>query len=458
MTDENDRETYVKALRAGLNRASPANLLVSATKHLNDMVLFRGARKQGWGGSCEIPFGSRVFVVAIGKASIHMVRGLKKVLLGSSIRILKGSVIISNLDTDASRTPSGFEILKGSHPFPGEVDRRNTEKLLERLSGIDKKTVVLFLVSGGASSMLFKPRAAIPPELYLHVVKRIMLGGGSIEELNTVRTFLSDVKGGGVTRELTGNSIVSLVLSDVMDDDPRFIGSGPTFPWEPDPATVQTIMERYDIEHDVVESVKIADPRSLHLDAEPTNILIGSNDSVLCTISSEFIGIGFKVHVESKKFRGEARRTGQKLLHLAREALDRTGCEAFIQGGETTVNVLGTGRGGRNSEMASSLVPHLREGETVICLATDGRDGDWEGAGIIVDRNTDSNGLADSLENNDTGSYALRTNTAIVTGDTGNNLGDIFILLRSPPRGPPLRRRRAEPSGRYFQVPFRSSH
>ncbi|MGA1848527.1 MAG: DUF4147 domain-containing protein [Thermoplasmatota archaeon] len=435
-----DRKEIVKALERSLIRVSPSILVRSACTLENEGIKIRGIPSGDWTPEDMIPSGAKLFVAAVGKGALKMAQGLVEALEGTGIEILEGSMVISNRQVVDTELPHAFQYFVGNHPFPGREDVSNTNTLLGRLSSLDKGTTVLFLLSGGASSLLFRPRDRLTPDVYIDIVRAVMLGGGSIRELNTVRTFMSDVKGGGLCRPLEGRRVISLVLSDVMGDDPRFIGSGPTFPWEPDPAEVSSIMGRYGIGKEVVSTVRSAGPRAPLPMMNLTNLLIGSNDAFLDALTSELTDTGWEVKAERRKFQGDARETGLELLQAGREALDSTGCSAFLQGGETTVSVKGPGKGGRNSEMASSLIPLLKEGETVICLATDGKDGSWEGAGMIVDINTSRRGLRRALMTNDTGSYAERSGSAVITGPTGNNLGDVFILLRSPPRGPRLHR------------------
>ncbi len=435
------REGIVKALERSLVKVSPSILIRSACTMEDEGIKIRGICSGDWAPEVTIPYGTRIFVVAVGKGAIKMAQGLVEALEGTGIEIVEGSLVLSNQKVLETEITGAFHYLKGSHPFPGKEDISNTDLILSRLSGLEKGTIVLFLLSGGASSLLFKPRSKVPLEAYIETVRAVMLGGGSIREINTIRTFMSEVKGGGLCQPLEGNRVISLVLSDVMGDDPRFIGSGPTFPWEPDIAEVSSIMERYGIRKDTISNVLGAGPRTPLPRMDLNNILLGSNDAFVDTVSSELSDMGWVVNTEREKFQGEARETGPGLLQTGRDALDRTGCSAFVQGGETTVSVKGSGKGGRNSEMASSLVYHLQKGEIIICLATDGKDGSWEGAGMIVDSNIDRRGLHQALISNDTGSYAVRTGSAVITGPTGNNLGDVFILLRSPPRGPRPRHR-----------------
>jgi glycerate-2-kinase len=441
MTPTNLRDDFQKVLERGLCRVSPSFLLQSAVTRGKESITLSGPGSRYWDTAGIIPDDSRIFVAAVGKGALNMAKGLVEVLQGSNVEIVKGSMILSNQNLDISDIPRDFDHFTGSHPFPGYEDIANTSLLLERISGVEEGLVVLFLLSGGASSLLFKPRSHIPMVTYIDVVKKVMLNGGTIQELNTVRTFMSDVKGGGLCRSLVGKKVISLVLSDVMGDDPRFIGSGPTFPWEPDPLEVATIMESYGIDKETISKVLGGGSRDPLPRMDLKNILIGNNDAALYAISDEFEKAGWGIFTNRDKFHGEARETGLRLLRIGRHTLGRTGCDGFIQGGETTVAVRGKGIGGRNSEMGTYLIPYMKESETVICLATDGKDGSWEGAGMMVDVDIDKRGLTEALEHSDTGSYAKKSGSAIITGPTGNNLGDVFILLRSPPRGPPHHRK-----------------
>ena len=281
---------------------------------------------------------------------------------------------------------------------------------------------------------------------HISLITDRMLGGGyDIRELNTIRTHISGFKGGGLLNYIGDRPQASIVMSDVIGDDPRFIGSGPTHPWIPEIGEVKDTLDTVNLSSAFKEELlRIEKPRKRGVSNHPL-VLVANNMTAVRATYGELVEMGHSPFGSERSYDGYAAETGKVLLGQARFYEKKTGTDSFVAGGETTVNVRGDGIGGRNTEMALSLVPHLKEGELVLCLTTDGKDGRSSAAGAAVrgDMFNMAGGIEeirDSLRRSDSASLLDEVGALIKTGPTGTNLGDLFIHLASS-EGPRRHRR-----------------
>jgi hydroxypyruvate reductase len=311
---------------------------------------------------------------------------------------------------------------------------------------------VLFLLSGGASSLLVQPRAPVTLNEKAAVTGLLLRSGADIQGINTVRKHLSGVKGGGLLRHIGPRPVLAFLLSDVIGDDPSVIGSGPT---AADPTTfadaeavlcdnsvisavppaVVSILREGQAGR-VVETIKPGAPELARVE----NVVIGSNRTALDGAAEAARDLGYRVVVETEPLAGDTRKGARSWFErvrrqLAAEPKDSRVC--IIAGGETTVEVVGNGKGGRNQEFALTLVEPLAGGEiAVLSAGTDGVDGPTEAAGAFADGDTaaraDAKGLpvSDFLSRNDSYSFFAALRDLLVCGPTGTNLMDIKIALR----------------------------
>ncbi len=421
-----------------IKKISPQSLILKNVRIGNGWIDAWDERS-GISLSIPLPGRGRIFIVAIGKAAPEMMssfRGLGGIPERCDVRY----AVLSNLIPADLRMEDALSLI-GNHPYPDGRDIENVQRVKGLLSEAKDGDLIVLLLSGGASSLLFSPREGVRPEFKTALVRHLMLSGADITSLNIVRTYLSDSKGGGFLR-WTGNAeVLSLIFSDVMGDDLRYVGSGPTFPNDPSQEDVIAILERYRMDPSMISEIARIGPRTTIRPEKPfQNVIIGNNDSVLSASERILKGMGRSVHVERMKFTGEARTSAMSVLEGARGGLD-PGYDAYAIGGESTVTVRGSGRGGRTLEMALSMVPMLRKDELALCFATDGSDGSSGYAGAWA---RDSSGTVPEIEralsNNDSAGFFDSHPGGIRTGPTGQNLGDLFVLLRDPrrpSRGPP---------------------
>jgi hydroxypyruvate reductase len=287
----------------------------------------------------------------------------------------------------------------------------------------------------------------------LAVNERLLACGADISEINTVRKHLSQVKGGGLARWVFPSPLVSFILSDVVGDDLSTIGSGPTVP---DPTTFQDawqVLERFSLLDKIPTAVQEHVRRGLKGAQQETpkpgdkvfantfHILIGSNRLALEAAAETAWSLGFSPHIQEEPLRGD---TTAVALQFAEEIKTQqrkvTQPTCLLAGGETTVHVKGTGRGGRNQEFALVIAQALagEPGWTLLSAGTDGIDGPTDAAGAFVDSFTidkaKRKGLdpQQALNTNDSYPFFSALGDLFSPGPTGTNVMDMKIVLIHP--------------------------
>jgi hydroxypyruvate reductase len=271
----------------------------------------------------------------------------------------------------------------------------------------------------------------------------LLRAGAPIEDLNAVRRPLSQVKAGGLLRAAAPATVATVILSDVLGNDPRVIASGPTVPGHPDPAAASAILERYGVResvprsvHEVLAASSVEEP-----DVEtPRGIvaIIGDNNAAVDAAAEAARSDGYQVEIVRRELVGEASDLGRGWVELCRNAADET--DVLLGGGEATVTVKGDGVGGRNTEFALAAALELAEsgppGWVIASLATDGEDGPTEVAGAIADAGTVARAAsagvdaAAALENNDSLRVFEAAGGVVKPGPTGTNVNDVYLAVR----------------------------
>lgn len=393
-----------------------------------------------------------VWVVAVGKAAPGMARGALELLGGLARRC----VVVAPRESDFSALRGLAEILPSSHPIPDDSGLRAAETLLEELRRATADTLILFLLSGGASALLPAPAEGIRLEDEAETTRLLLEAGATITDLNTVRKHISSVKGGLLARAMMPARVLSLILSDVPCDRLDVVGSGPTAPdpttfrdalevlvrygvWERAPQRVRERLER-GVSGLLEETPKPGDP----VFQKVTNLVIGGVGDALEAAASRAVSLGYEARILSRCFEGEASSMGLFMGSVARE-LERHGGTVYLAGGESTVRVRGRGRGGRNQELALAALTKMQgcRGVMLAALGTDGVDGPTDAAGAVAgeEQLVRAEELSirpeDYLRNNDSYSFFKRVGGHIVTGPTGTNVGDIVVTISA---GQPLAR------------------
>jgi len=385
-----------------------------------------------------------VIILGVGKASVRMAEMLEPILYDR----IAGGVIASLSSPCECINLRKINVVPSSHPVPSERSVEASEIILEWAESVTEKTLVIFLLSGGASAMLALPAPPITLEDKIFTTRLLLESGATIDEINTVRKHLSLVKGGWLGKRMSRARVISLILSDVVGNKVECIGSGPT---APDPTTFRdayNILRRYDLWDRVPESVRrrIMDGLEGRVEETPkpgdpafqriTNIVIADVGDACRAAAIYLESRGFKCSVLSKYAEGEASQVGIFLAGLLQQFEEEGGRKAAILGGEYTVTVRGGGVGGRNQELVLGSLPKLKDlkRSVIMSVGTDGVDGISSAAGAIADPQTYYDAIrlginpVRFLRENDSNSFFNLVGGAIYTGPTGTNVGDLTIL------------------------------
>jgi len=380
-----------------------------------------------------------VSVISIGKAAHSLLNSLEM----QAGRRFEG--IVSSSVEPASQV-RGFRYFRGGHPTPTAESIRAAEAMIKSLGGQNPESLVIFLLSGGGSSMVEKP---IDDEISLDDIiatyRALVFSGANIVEMNAIRKHLSAIKGGRLARIAHPAQQVSLLVSDVPDDMPDALASGPTMP---DRSTVEdsyTIASRHGMLEQFPESVReLFQQHALEETPKPGDEVfhrsrwwpILSNASVVEASKQEAQRLGLQVEVDNSCDDWDYMRATNYLLERVRELRKKSERVCLIFGGEVTVKVTNGGIGGRNQQFALACASKIAgEKITVLSAGTDGIDGNSPAAGAIVDGTTmkraKARGLAPESYLSEFNAYAFFDNMgdAIITGATGNNLRDLRVLL-----------------------------
>ena len=383
-------------------------------------------------------------VIAVGKAAPFMADSFAAIV---GDRIRDGIVIGTHLPIEL---PKRLEWIPSSHPLPDERSVAAGRRALEVARRTDPDETLVVLLSGGASALMAVPAGTLTLEDKRTAVNALLKGGADITALNTIRKHLSAVKGGRLAAAASGPT-VCLAISDVVGDDLSVIGSGPTVP---DPSTyrdawryieqfgVETLLTkaakdylRDGLQGTIAETPKANDPNL----ARSMSRVIGGRFDAMKGAADAVRALGYDVIMREEPVVGDARTVGPILLEQARTlAAGRTGRVAVIASGETTVKVVGRGKGGRNQEMALSVAKALAGESADIAMGsigTDGIDGPTDAAGAYVDNTTIARARPQSLDADaflaDNNAYAFfqSLNDLIITGPSTTNVGDIQVVL-----------------------------
>jgi len=383
----------------------------------------------------------RVLVLGAGKAGASMTRAVETIL---GDRAREGFVVVK----DGYRLPTArIEIAEAGHPVPDGRGVAASARLLALAESATADDLVIFLVSGGGSALTPAPAPPVTLEEKQALTRLLLAAGATINELNAVRKHLSRFKGGLLARAAAPATVLTLALSDVIGDPLDVIASGPT---APDPSTYAGalgVLERRGVLDRTPCSIvdrlragaagKIAETPKAgdRVFERVTNLVIGNNALVVDAAAAEAERLGFRPHVLTRSLQGEAREVARDLVARARGL---PGPVALIAGGETTVTVRGSGRGGRCQEFALAAALALEAGDSLVVLAagTDGTDGPTDAAGGLIDAGTVARarvaGLdpARALADNDAHALLTATGDIVATGPTNTNLLDLYLIFR----------------------------
>ena len=408
---------------------------------------------------------SALDVIAVGKAAAPMLTEFVH-----SARVGVRTAIGIGPGRPATLPPQATWFDAG-HPVPDDRSVAAARGALQLAQRSAENDVLIVLLSGGASALMALPAEGLTLTDKQETVRRLLKGGATIHELNTVRKHLSAIKGGRLAAA-TRAAVVTLVISDVVGDDLSVIGSGPTMP-DPStfgealsvldarggrasyPARVVSYLER-GARGEIDETLKPDNPRMKRSVAR----IIGGRMTAVAGAVEAARSRGYDVQMIDAPIVGEARDAAVTFAGDVRQALARLAPPLCVVGsGETTVHVTGTGTGGRNQEFALAMLPlladltlrqaqaHPEQSQGVTrsappqidavfgSIGTDGIDGPTDAAGAIIDATTIARAAAHDLDptahlrNNDSYHFFSAIGDLVHTGPTGTNVGDVQVAL-----------------------------
>jgi glycerate 2-kinase len=392
----------------------------------------------------------KVWIIGAGKAAVTMAAEAANIL-GS--RLGEGMVIAPDKpDFKLNRV----QVLKGSHPIPDKESLSSTYELLQFTKSIPENAPVLCLISGGASALLCMPvdQVEISELGLLH--QMLLESGMDIHEMNTVRKVMSKVKAGGLLRFLEHTRLYDLVISDVPGDNLGSIGSGPMTYEKKQYDNAFQLLKRFDLWNRVPHSVRTVIARGMHEPSEEiepapvyhSSVIISSAEKLAEQVAKNLKGRNFETDVIRPAYNDSIENVEQlivnKLDALRNNDMKSDGMPAndgkyrsLVFYGESSVNVTGDGKGGRNQELALRIALHINGSLPVsfASIGTDGIDGPTDAAGAIVDETTIPEAKEQHLDpetflkQNDSYSFFAKAGGHIITGPTGNNLMDLQVLL-----------------------------
>ena len=379
-----------------------------------------------------VSFPGRVILVAAGKAAWQMAKAAHDTL-GS--RIHRGIVITKYGHVGG---PIGDLLcLEGGHPIPDENSFAATRKALDLVSGLTGQDTVLFLLSGGGSALFEMP--LIPGEELQDITAQLLACGAEITEINTIRKRLSAVKGGRFGERCAPARVFSIVLSDIIGDPLDMIASGPAYPDSTTCSQALAIGEKYALRlsPEARACLSRETPKAL---SNVTTHITGSVTQLVRAAAGAAEALGFQPYILTHCLSCQAKEAGAFLAAMARTHAAASRPLALIAGGETVVKLTGTGKGGRNQELALAAAAGI-EGLPNVCvfsIGSDGTDGPTDAAGGFVDGTTAGTlralglDIHSVLQENDAYHALQKADGLIFTGPTGTNVNDVAAVLILP--------------------------
>ncbi len=427
-------------IKAALNAVDPYHLVREQVIRQGDTLVISEKEQ------IELSEFDRVFLCGAGKGAAPITRAMEELL---SDRLDGGDIIVKY---EHLAELQKINLHEAAHPVPDENGLRSTEILLTNLDNLTERDCVFVLLTGGGSALL----ESLPDEIKLDDLQKLssvlLQCSATIHEINCIRKHISLIKGGQLARKIYPARCVTLALSDVIGDDLSVIASGPT---SPDPTTFDDaliILEKYDVTDKIPAVIlnhlkrgsegKIPDTpkREDQVFKNVTNIVIGNNRLALNKAKETAESLGFKTIILTSMLEGEAREIARVVASIISEVqltgtpIKKPAC--ILLGGEPTVKIQGTGKGGRNQELALAVaLSNINEPYVCVSVGSDGTDGPTDAAGAIVDHTTlsraESAGLnaQEYLKNNDSYNFFAPLGDLIITGPTGTNVMEVIFAL-----------------------------
>jgi glycerate 2-kinase len=394
----------------------------------------------------HLPDYRRVLVVGAGKAGAAMAAGVEEVL---GERVHGGIVNVKYGHVAPTRR---VRVHEAGHPMPDEQGLAGTSEMVDLLRQAGSDDLVVAVISGGGSALMDLPVEGITLDHMKDLTEALLRSGATINQINTIRKHLSQVKGGGLARIASPARVIALLLSDVVGNPLDVIASGPTVPDTTTFGDAWEVLEQFGLTDRVPQPIaaRLQAGMSGMVAETPKegdevfggvqNVVVASNELAAEAALARAQEAGFNTLLLTTFMEGEAREAGKLFAAVGREVVSygrpvpRPAC--IVAGGETTVTVRGGGKGGRNQEMALSAALKIAglDEVMIVCSATDGTDGPTDATGAIVDGSTTARAVelglspGEYLGRNDSYAFFDRLGDLIKTGPTNTNVNDLTFV------------------------------
>jgi glycerate 2-kinase len=428
-------------IRAALEAADPAEAI-------QRMLVLRANTLHVGTQSYDLRTCEHICVVGAGKASGTMAAALEDIL---GERITAGWINVKDGYTAPAQC---ITIHEAGHPLPDARSVAGSAQIASLVQQAGERDLVIALISGGGSALMTLPVAGISLSDIEQLTQALLRCGATINEMNTIRKHIEQLKGGQLARLAHPAQVVALVLSDVIGSPLDVIASGPT---SPDPTTfadAYAVLEKYELVQNVPSSIiqhlrqgmanrvpETPKAQATEIWQRTQNIVIASNEHAAAAAVQQARRLGFNTLLLSTFVEGEAREVGKVLAAVAKEVahsgapLRRPAC--LVAGGETTVTVRGHGLGGRNQELALAAALSIAglEDVAILSLGTDGTDGPTDAAGAIATGHTTARATEKGLQpltylaDNDAYHFFQPLGDLVFTGPTNTNVNDLMFIF-----------------------------
>lgn len=378
---------------------------------------------------------NNIYIFGSGKAASTMAQEIEELLKD---KIYKGLVVAPATQTKLKY----IEILEGTHPLPSEKSLSSAQKLLELMRECEEDDLYIYLLSGGSSALIELPVEPISLEDFQLSTELMLYNGLEIQEINTIRKHISQIKGGRLAHSCKAKGIV-LVVSDIIDNDLYSIGSAPMYADRSSYAEAKEILDSkklFDMMPQNVQDVLTQGVSALieetpkQKKANVEHYIIASNTLALDAAAKSAASHGLSVEIFDEPMQGDVEAMIQKIL----TTLESSNSECILFGGECTVQVSGNGQGGRNQHAVALMLKEIYSKDLNICFlsaGTDGIDGNSDAAGAVVNaqscKSIEMSELLESyIENYDSYNLFKKMDTLVMTGPSGTNVIDIAILIK----------------------------
>lgn len=381
----------------------------------------------------------RTLVLGAGKASARMARAFEAEWLAKHPSAPLEGLVVTRYG-HACPTQH-IEIIEAAHPVPDQNGFDTAARILEIASSAGPDDLVVFLISGGASSLLSLPATGVSFAEKQSINKALLKSGAPIGAMNKVRKSLSQIKGGKLAAAAAKAELITFLISDVPGDDASAIGSGPTIAEAVSPEEIFQILKRYHI--DISNNIRAVIQANICPPPAPRHQIhmLATPQMALEAAAAEARKLGLNPVILSDCIEGEAREVAKVFAGIAQSQRQNPTLAqkpmVLLSGGETSVTVRGSGRGGRNAEFLLSFMAQTGDLSRISAIAcdTDGIDGMEDNAGAWVDESLfalpafATMKAADYLANNDAYSFFQALGALVMTGPTLTNVNDFRAII-----------------------------